>query len=135
MGSGRLGVTDRIVLRGLRVYGYHGVLEHERADGQEFTVDVMIWLDLDKAGASDALENTVDYGAMAQRAASIVGGRPRDLLESVATEVADELMTDTRLHAAEVTIHKPHAPIPLTFDDVAVTIRRSRRGRRVKGEQ
>jgi dihydroneopterin aldolase len=123
-------VTDRIVLRGLRVRGHHGVLPHERANGQEFLVDITIWLDLDKAGATDQLVDTVDYAAMARQAASIVGGEPRDLLEAVAGEVAEELMLDKRLHAVEVTIHKPQAPIPLTFDDVAVTIRRSRRGRR-----
>jgi dihydroneopterin aldolase len=125
-------VTDRIVLRGLRVRGHHGVLEHERIHGQEFSVDITIWLDLDNAGSSDALADTVDYGGMALRAAAIVGGKPRNLLEAVATEVADDLMRDARLHAAEVTIHKPHAPIPHAFDDVAVTIRRSRRGRRAK---
>lgn len=123
-------MTDRIVLRGLRVRGHHGVHEHERAHGQEFSVDITVWLDLDAAGASDELADTVDYGAIAEQAAAIVRGEPRDLLESVATEVADHLMADARLHAAEVTIHKPNAPIPLVFDDVAVTIRRSRRGRR-----
>lgn len=127
-------MTDRIALRGLRVRGHHGVLEHEREHGQEFAVDITIWLDLDQAGVTDALADTVDYGAMAEQAAAVVGGEPRDLIESVATEVAEQLMRDGRLHAAEVTIHKPQAPIPLSFEDVAVTIRRSRRGRGTAGE-
>ena len=123
-------MTDRIVLTGLRVRGRHGVLEHERRDGQDFLVDVTVWIDLDTAARTDQLADTLDYGALALRVAEIVGGPPRDLIEAVATEVAEDVMTDARVHAAEVTIHKPSAPIPLTFADVAVTVRRSRRGGR-----
>ncbi|WP_020669742.1 dihydroneopterin aldolase [Amycolatopsis nigrescens] len=122
-------MTDRITLTGLRVFGRHGVFEHEKRDGQEFLVDITAWLDLDQAAATDDLTKTLHYGELAQLAAGIVAGEPYDLIESVAGRIADEMMTDRRLHAAEVTIHKPSAPIPLTFDDVAVTIRRSRRGR------
>jgi dihydroneopterin aldolase len=123
-------VTDRIVLTGLRVRGRHGCFEHERRDGQDFIVDVTVWIDLDTAARTDKLADTLDYGALAMRVAEIVGGPPRDLIEVVATEVAEDVMTDARVHAAEVTIHKPSAPIPLTFADVAVTVRRSRRGGR-----
>jgi dihydroneopterin aldolase len=59
-------------------------------------------------------------------AAGIVGGEPYDLIETVAGKIADEVMEDERVHSVVVTVHKPSAPIPLTFDDVAVTIRRSR---------
>jgi dihydroneopterin aldolase len=123
-------LTDRIVLTGLRVRGRHGVFEHERRDGQDFLVDVTVWIDLDTAARTDLLADTLDYGVLAGRVAEIVGGPPRDLIEAVATEVAEDVMTDERVHAAEVTIHKPSAPIPLTFADVAVTVRRSRRGGR-----
>jgi dihydroneopterin aldolase len=123
-------VTDRIVLTGLRVRGHHGVFEHEKRDGQEFLVDVTVWIDLDTAARTDQLADTLDYGALATRVAEIVGAKPRDLIEGVAAEVADDVMADERVHAVEVTIHKPSAPIPLTFADVAVTIRRSRRGGR-----
>jgi dihydroneopterin aldolase len=123
-------LTDRIVLTGLRVRGRHGVFEHERRDGQDFLVDVTVWIDLDTAARTDQLADTLDYGALAIRVAEIVGGPPHDLIEVVATEVAEDVMTDERVHAAEVTIHKPSAPIPLTFADVAVTVRRSRRGGR-----
>ncbi|MBO0840990.1 MAG: dihydroneopterin aldolase, partial [Sciscionella sp.] len=85
---------------------------------------------LDQAARSDALEHTLDYGELATRAAAIVGGPPCDLIETVAAKVADEVMADARLHAVEVTVHKPAAPIPLEFADVAVTVRRSRRGGR-----
>ncbi|RZQ61641.1 dihydroneopterin aldolase [Amycolatopsis suaedae] len=120
-------MTDRITLTGLRVFGRHGVFEHEKRDGQEFVVDLTVWIDLAGAAASDRLEDTVHYGELAQLAADVVGGEPFDLIESVAGRIADQVMADERLHAAEVTVHKPNAPIPLTFADVAVTVRRSRR--------
>ncbi|MDX1889856.1 dihydroneopterin aldolase [Mycolicibacterium sp. 050158] len=120
-------MADRIELRGLVVRGHHGVFEHERRDGQDFVVDVTVWIDLAPAAASDDLADTVDYGVLAQRAAAIVAGPPRDLIETVAAEIADDVMADERLHAVEVVVHKPDAPIPLTFADVAVVARRSRR--------
>lgn len=123
-------MADRITLTGLKVRGSHGVFEQEKHDGQEFVVDITVWADLAEAANTDDLSKTVHYGEMAQRAAEIVGGEPFDLIESVAGKIADELMLDDRLHAAEVTLHKPSAPIPLDFTDVAVTIRRSRRGGR-----
>ncbi|GGM44857.1 7,8-dihydroneopterin aldolase [Longimycelium tulufanense] len=126
-------MTDRITLTGLRVRGHHGVFEHERRDGQDFVVDIVVWIDLDKAAATDDLTQTLHYGELAERAAAIVGGEPCDLLETVAGRVAEEVMTDGRVHAVEVTIHKPSAPIPLDFADVAVTIRKSRRGGRGRG--
>ncbi|BBX48994.1 dihydroneopterin aldolase [Mycolicibacterium poriferae] len=126
-------MTDRIELRGLRVRGHHGVFDHERRDGQEFVIDITAWLDLDVAAASDDLADTLDYGDLAQRAADIVAGPPRQLIETVAGEIADGVMADERVHAAEVVVHKPGAPIPLEFADVAVVARRSRRGGRGGG--
>ena len=120
-------MADRIALTGLRVRGNHGVFEHERRDGQEFVVDITLWLDLSSASKTDDLTQTVHYGELAEMAAGIIGGEPCDLIETVAGRIADTAMQDTRLHAVEVTVHKPSAPIPLTFDDVSVTIRRSRR--------
>jgi dihydroneopterin aldolase len=122
-------MADRIELRGLKVRGHHGVYEHERRDGQDFIVDITVWIDLGAAAASDDLADTLDYGALAQRAADIVAGPPRDLIETVAGEIADDLMTDGRVDAVDVVVHKPAAPIPLTFADVAVVARRSRRDR------
>jgi len=127
---GRAQVSDRIELRGLTVRGNHGVFDHERIDGQDFVVDITVWLDLTVAAASDELSDTLDYGALAQRAAAIVAGPPRNLIEMVSAEIADDVMTDERVHAVEVVLHKPNAPIPLTFNDVAVVARRSRRNGR-----
>ncbi|GAB3507961.1 dihydroneopterin aldolase [Amycolatopsis cihanbeyliensis] len=119
-------MTDRITLTGLRVFGRHGVFEHERRDGQEFVLDITAWLDLGPAAASDDLADTLNYGELAERAAAILGGEPRDLIETVAGRIAEDVLTDRRLRSVEVTVHKPAAPIPLTFADVAVTVYRSR---------
>lgn len=117
---------DRIELRGLRVPGNHGVFDHERRDGQDFVVDLVVTVDLASAAASDDLADTLDYGALAGRAAAIVGGPARDLIESVAGAIADDVLTDPRVAEVEVTLHKPSAPIPLEFADVAVVLRRAR---------
>ncbi len=123
-------MADRIELRGLRVRGNHGVFDHERRDGQDFVVDITVWVDLQAAAVSDDLADTLDYGALAQRAAGIVAGPARQLIETVAAEIAEDVMVDERVHAVEVVVHKPSAPIPLDFADVAVVARRSRRGGR-----
>ena len=126
-------MTDRIQLRGLTVRGHHGVLEHERRDGQDFVVDVTVWIDLGNAAASDDLCDTVDYGELARRVTDIVGGPAKNLIETVAADVAEDVMRDQRIHAVEVVVHKPQAPIPLAFNDVSVVARRSRRlGSRVE---
>jgi len=122
-------MADRIELRGLKVRGNHGVFDHERTDGQDFIVDVILWVDSRVAAATDDLADTVDYGALAQTAHDIIAGTPRNLIETVAAEIADTVMLETeQVAACEVTLHKPSAPIPLTFDDVAVVARRSRKG-------
>ncbi|HET9875449.1 MAG TPA: dihydroneopterin aldolase [Mycobacterium sp.] len=123
-------MADRIELCGLMVRGNHGVYRHERNDGQDFVVDITVWMDLAAAATTDALSDTYDYGVLAERAAAIVAGPARNLIETVAGEIADDVMSDTRVHAVEVTVHKPQAPIPLAFADVAVVARRSRGERR-----
>ncbi|MGH3887273.1 MAG: dihydroneopterin aldolase [Pseudonocardiaceae bacterium] len=117
---------DRIILTGLRVHGRHGVHEHELVQGQEFVVDATVWLDLGPAAATDQLSATLDYDALAQRVARIVGGDPCNLIETVAARIATDVLTDQRVQIVEVTVHKPAAPLPLPFTDVAVTTRRSR---------
>ncbi|OBB95959.1 dihydroneopterin aldolase [Mycobacterium sp. 852002-40037_SCH5390672] len=123
-------MADRIELRGLRVRGQHGVFDHERANGQDFVVDITVWIDLADATASDELADTYDYAALAQLAADVVAGPARNLIETVGGQIADQVMHDERVHAVEVAVHKPQAPIPQQFADVAVVVRRSRRGGR-----
>jgi 7,8-dihydroneopterin aldolase/epimerase/oxygenase len=121
------GMSDRIELRGLQVRGHHGVFDHERRDGQDFLVDVVVWMDLAPAAASDNVLDTLHYGELAERVAAIVGGEPCNLIETVSARVADMVMADPRPSAVEVTLHKPQAPIPLDFADVAVVAHRSRK--------
>jgi dihydroneopterin aldolase len=118
--------TDRIELRGLRLRGRHGVFDHERADGQDFVVDLVLGLDTSTAACSDALADTVDYGALALSVAAVVGGEPVNLLETLADRIARVCLRDDRVVSAEVTVHKPQAPIPASFTDVMVTVVRRR---------
>ena len=115
-------MSDRIALTGLRVRGHHGVLPEERRDGQDFLVDVVLHLDLRPAGASDDLADTVHYGELAHALAAVVAGEPVDLLEALAQRLADVCLSDGRVERAEVTVHKPQAPVPLEFADVSVRV-------------
>jgi 7,8-dihydroneopterin aldolase/epimerase/oxygenase len=118
--------ADHIVLTGLTVRGHHGVFDFERREGQDFVVDVDLELDTSVAAASDEVTDTVHYGELAAALAAVVGGEPVNLLETLAQQLADVCLADARVAAATVTVHKPQAPIPLQFGDVAVTIRRAR---------
>lgn len=117
---------DRIALRGLRVFGRHGVLPEERRDGQDFLIDAVLWLDTAAAAANDDLTRTVDYGALAHELARIAGGEPVALIETLAGRLATACLADPKVRQAQITVHKPRAPIDLPFDDVAVTITRYR---------
>ncbi|HET7517691.1 MAG TPA: dihydroneopterin aldolase [Actinomycetes bacterium] len=121
---------DRILLRGLRVRGHHGVLPHEAQLGQLFEVDLELALDLAAAGRADDLDLTVDYGSLAGRVAEVVGGRPRKLLEAVAEDVAQLVLADQRVRQVRVRVTKPQAPLPVDAS-VAVEITRDRE---TKGE-
>lgn len=120
---------DRIVLQGLTVRGRHGVFDYEKRDGQDFVIDVTVWMDLAPAARDDDLAATLDYGALAEMTRVIVAGPPRDLIETVAVDIAEQALRRWPVDAVEVTVHKPHAPIPLQFADVAVTVRRTRDAR------
>lgn len=123
-------VADRIELTGLECFGHHGVFDHEKRDGQPFIVDIVCWLEFGPAAADDDLSLTVNYAELAQLAVEIVEGQPRDLIETVAVEIAERAMAVFDiLHAVEVTVHKPEAPVPHAFQDVAVVARRSRKRR------
>jgi dihydroneopterin aldolase/2-amino-4-hydroxy-6-hydroxymethyldihydropteridine diphosphokinase len=118
--------TDRITLTGLVARGHHGVYPQERRDGQDFVVDAVLELDTRAAAATGDLARSVHYGELAEALADAVRRNPVDLLETLAERLARVCLADARVGAAEVTVHKPHAPIPETFADVAVTIRRTR---------
>jgi dihydroneopterin aldolase len=119
-------VPGTITLTGLRARGHHGVYDFEREQGQDFIVDVTVELDLSKAAATDDVAETVHYGQLADRLVEIVAGDPVNLIETLADRLATACLADPRVDAATVTVHKPQAPIPYDFADVAVTIRRQR---------
>ena len=120
------GRGDRITLTGLRVRAHHGVFDFERAEGQEFVIDVSVAVDLAAAAASDELDRTVHYGELAEAVVAAVERDPVDLIETVAERVAEVALGFAAVDEVEVTVHKPQAPITVPFDDVAVTIVRGR---------
>lgn len=115
---------DRITLTGLTATGFHGVFPEERREGQPFSVDVVLELSVDTA--SDDLGATVSYADIAAEVEAVVTGEPRNLIETVAGEIAERCLTHGRVDAVTVTVHKPQAPLSQTFTDVSVTISRSR---------
>jgi dihydroneopterin aldolase len=118
-------MLDRIVLRGLRAHGRHGVFAREREEGQPFIVDVELGLDTRTAAATDDLTRTVDYGAVATRVVDLIEGEPLNLIETLAERIADACLAESRVEQVEVTVHKPDAPITVPFEDVTVTIVRT----------
>ncbi|MFC0533465.1 dihydroneopterin aldolase [Phytohabitans kaempferiae] len=119
-------MTDRITLCGLRAKGHHGVYDFERERGQDFVVDVVLEVDLAPAARSDDVAETIHYGELAERLVEVVRGEPVNLIETLAERLAAVCLADPRVLAATVTVHKPQAPIPHEFADVAVTITRRR---------
>ena len=117
---------DHITLKGLRVQANHGVLATEREHGQVFIIDVVAYLDLAPASHSDVLDETVDYGQLAQEIHRAVAGDPVDLIETVAERIANVVFVHHVIQRVEVTVHKPQAPITVEFEDVSVTIVRDR---------
>ncbi len=120
------GALDRIVLTGIRVRGTHGVFDFERRDGQEFVVDATVELDASPAAAADELAETVHYGVLAEQIAEVVSGEPVDLIETLAERIAAVVLSHPAAARAQVTVHKPDAPIAVPFTDVAVSITRVR---------
>lgn len=117
---------DRILLLGVEAVGHHGVLELERLDGQPFVVDVVLELDLSRAGRSDALGDTVSYAEVAADVMARITGTPFDLIERLAEVIADDVLARPLVAAVEVTVHKPQAPVGHPFTDVQVQVRRER---------
>ena len=118
--------TDEIRLTGISVRAHHGVYPDEQEQGQEFVVDLVARSRPVGSGESDRLEDTVDYGDLAQKVHDLVATERWNLLERVAARVADLVLDDGRVREVEVTVHKPQAPMALEFSDVSVTVRRCR---------
>ncbi len=117
---------DEIRLAGLRVFGHHGVFDHERENGQDFVVDLGLSVRTARAAQTDDVVDTVHYGEVADAVAQIVAGDPVNLIETLAERIADRVLAFPGVLIVEVTVHKPQAPIQQQFADVSVTITRTR---------
>jgi len=116
--------VDRIVVTGLREMGTHGVLPEEQSRPQPFEVDVELGVDLEAAGQSDALEDTVDYGAVCESVRRIVRTEQYRLLERLAARIAEVCGADERVERVAVTVRKLRAPVGAIVDHVGVRIER-----------
>lgn len=116
-----------ISLTGLRARGHHGVLDHERATGQTFLVDLELELDITQAAATDDVADTVNYAEVAAVVERIITGPPVNLIETLAVTMAETILAEfSRITSVVVTVNKPQAPIPADFANVAVTVARDR---------
>jgi 7,8-dihydroneopterin aldolase/epimerase/oxygenase len=120
-------MSDAIFVSGLSLHAYHGVMQHEAKVGQSFRLDLVLDIDLAAASTSDKLKDTVSYDMAVRTASEAFCARRYRLVEAAAGAVAEALLEHFRqVRAVRVTVHKPHAPIAATFDDVGVTVERTR---------
>lgn len=118
-------MNDLISLKGIWGFGYHGVFNHEAKNGQDFFVDLDIQLDLSKASLSDDLNDTIDYGALADVVVEEITGERVQLIERLAGRIADRIKAGhPEISKIAVTVHKPKAPISAQTTDISVTITR-----------
>ena len=120
-------MMDKIIVKDLRIFAYHGVNVEEKLHGQNYDIDITAEADLSAACRSDDLDDTVSYSKIIKRASYAFTAEKYDLIEKAAQEIADTLLLDfDKIKAVEVTIRKPEAPIRADFGYVAVSIRRER---------
>jgi dihydroneopterin aldolase len=118
-------VSDQIRVNGIKAIGYHGVLPHEAIEGQEFSVDLLVTLDLSAASLTDDLTETINYADLAQIAHDNIVGERVQLIERLAGRIAEEISSSySQITSVSVTVHKPHAPVDVNFEDISVTITR-----------
>jgi dihydroneopterin aldolase len=118
-------VSDQIRVTGIKAFGYHGVLPHEATEGQDFIVDLLITLDLRAASLSDDLNETINYADLAQIAHDNIVGERVQLIERLAGRIAEEISSAySQIASVSVTVHKPHAPVTVDFENISVTITR-----------
>jgi 7,8-dihydroneopterin aldolase/epimerase/oxygenase len=122
-------MSDRIFVKGLALHANHGVMAHEAKVGQTFTLDLDLEIDLSAASHSDKVADTVSYDKVVDCVSEAFCAQRYRLIEAAAGRVADAVLAAfPRVRSVRVTIHKPHAPIAATFDDVGITLVRSRHG-------
>ncbi|MEY4497635.1 MAG: hypothetical protein RLZZ364_940 [Actinomycetota bacterium] len=118
-------MSDVISIKGIKGFGYHGVFDFEKRDGQDFYVDLEISVDLQSASKSDKLEDSIDYSLLTAIARDAIEGTPFDLIERLAGYIADRIKSDfPAVKSIAVTVHKPSAPVKESVTDISVTITR-----------
>ncbi len=122
-------MVDKVSLEGMVFYGYHGVKPEEKALGQRFVVDIEAEADLSRAGASDNIEDTVNYSRMFRIAREIMEGPSHNLLESLAQAIASRILSELGPNAVLVRIRKPSAPVPGAIAAAKVELYRERQSR------
>jgi dihydroneopterin aldolase len=121
-------MSDTIFIRRLTVHAYHGVMPHESKVGQTFSLDLDLTIDLSQAASTDRLAQTVSYDQVVEAASEAFCAKPYKLIEAAAGAVVDAVLAKfSKISAVRITVHKPHAPIAATFDDVGITISRARK--------
>lgn len=120
---------NRIFIKGLEVFAYHGVNPEEKRDGQRFVLDITLHAELSKAELSDNLDDTVNYAAVRKTVTRLMTDRSFDLIERAAAYVADGILAEhNKVERVEVILKKPDAPMNAVFDYVAVEVIRERVG-------
>ena len=120
-------MSDRILLEGIHGFGYHGLFEHERTNGQDFFVDVELEVDLQAASMSDAIEDTVNYAAITDLVVAEITSNPVSLIEKLAGRIAEQILHNySKVNSVMITVHKPQAPVTAILKDIAVQITRTR---------
>lgn len=114
----------RIELQGLELHGFHGVLEHERRDGQRFLFDVE--LEVGEAGASDRIEDAVDYREVVACVREVSDARAYRLLEALASALADALLERFPVERVAVRVRKPDVVLEAPVEFAAVSAERVR---------
>jgi dihydroneopterin aldolase len=118
---------DRMLLKRIVFYGYHGVYPEENRIGQKYLVDLDLRLNLSRAARSDDVNDTVNYAEIHALVKEIVEGPPVKLIEALTEKIASALLgTYTSIIEATVSITKPNPPFDITFDGVTVELRRKR---------
>jgi dihydroneopterin aldolase len=114
-------MSDKITLTGVTGFGYHGVFEAERREGQTFSVDIEVTTDFTKATKFDDVADTVNYAELADIAHQAITGEPFNLIEKLADKIANGCLSIAGVTKVCVTVHKPQAPIEVPFGNVSVT--------------
>ncbi len=114
---------SRIIITGLKVFAFHGVLPEERTKGQNFYIDAEVEYDFSAAAASDALDDAVDYNRLANELHAIAGTETFDLLEALVVRLGEHILSDPRVSGAVVRVHKPEAPFDQEVEEVVAEAR------------